>query len=163
MNREHVRRVAHRHDASNVRAFGSVAARPRSRWRTAAVAALVVVPVNFTPGCNQVGGEGTFKVCGQALLTAPDMPLVWDVSAGPSQIHDGGLVLLRLTQDCAKGVDVTVVPATAAQVTARAKADDGRTAGMVLSPTVHQFRLVSQPATGSPYSVEIDDSTRSPS
>lgn len=136
---------------------------PPGRWRTAAIAVLVVAPLNFTPGCSHVGGAGTFTVCGQALLTAPDMPLVWDVSSGPSRIHDRGYVLLRLTNDCAKGVDVTLVPATAARVVARAKADDGRTAGLVLSPQAHQFRLTIEPADGAPYSVEIDESEPSPS
>lgn len=130
--------------------------RPSSAWRTGA--ALAVMPLTLTASCNDVGGAGTFSVCQQALFTAPDMPLQWDVSSGPTQIHDPGYILLRLTHDCAKGVDVNLEPASAALVVSRAKADDGRTVGLVLLPQLHRFRLTIEPPDGTGYSVVIDDS-----
>lgn len=132
-------------------------ARVRAAWWM--VAALAAMTLALTAACNEVGGAGTFSVCQQALFTAPDMPVQWDVSSGPTQIHDPGYILLRLTHDCARGVDVSLEPASAALVVSRAKADDGRTVGLVLSPRLHRFRLMIEPPDGAAYSVEIDDSS----
>lgn len=118
---------------------------------------VVLSPLTLATGCAKVGGEVTFAVCGQTLYTSPNMPVVQDVSSGPGQIHVHGVLLLRFTRDCTNGVDVTVDPATGAQVVARAKADDGRTAGLVLSPKVQHLRLRVHRPDGAAYDVEVTE------
>lgn len=88
-------------------------------------------------------------------FTAPDMPLRYDVSSGPTTIEVSTLALLRVAPDCTHGVDVTVAPAAQGQVVSRATADDGRTAGMFIRVKGPQVRLTITRPDGSKYDVMI--------
>lgn len=126
------------------------------------MSALLTAAVALLAGCNDVGGAGTFTVCGQGLFTAANMPVDHDVSSGPALVHDSGFILLRVAPDCTHGVDVTVTPAAAVQVVSRAKADDGRTAGVVLRLDRPQVQLTITRPDGSSYDVVVvnDELTR---
>lgn len=90
------------------------------------------------------------------------MPLDHDVSSGPTTIHTSGFVLPRVVPDCTHGVDVTLTPAAQGQVDSRAKADDGRTAGMVLRLEQPQVRPTITRPDGSSYDVMIVKDERAP-
>lgn len=113
-------------------------------------------------GCNQVGGAGTWRVCGQGLFTAPAMGVDHDVSSGPTTIEVSTLALLRVAPDCTHGVDVTVAPAAQGQIVSRAKADDGGTAGMVIRMEGPQVRLTIARPDGTVYDVVIVNNEYAP-
>ncbi|MBN9328111.1 MAG: hypothetical protein BGO38_17795 [Cellulomonas sp. 73-145] len=137
------------------RAFG-VARRSRTGPMAVRVALLTIAALIAVGGCSQVGGAGTFTVCGQTLFTASDTPAQFDVSSGPTRVHTSGIVLLGVSAGCTHGVDVTVIPAST-QVVSRAKAKDGRTAAIVLKLDRLSVRLTITRPDGVGYYVWVFD------
>lgn len=96
-------------------------------------------------GCQLGPSEGgPTLVCGQNLAGGDVEPNILDVTSGNPTVGQqaGDVTFLLLTNSCQEGVQVSVVPATAARIVSSANASDGRPAAVALRSGVADFRLV---------------------
>jgi hypothetical protein len=109
--------------------------RERSLCLTAALAATVLS--GCAPAVTVSSAAPPTVVCGTTLSRSAAGAVVEDATRDHAVITEptvGGLLYIRVSDDCAHGARVTWTPATAATLVKQARAKDGLPAAVVLRP-----------------------------
>ena len=82
-------------------------------------------------------------VCGTTLADGVAGPVVFDIAGHPSiptvtEETVGDVLIVRVSDDCARGSRVGIVPVTAARIVKTAPASDGLPEAVVLKPAVSE-------------------------
>jgi hypothetical protein len=107
-----------------------------------AKSAAVIVLLAGIVGCGSAVATTAappIVVCGTTLSTSAAGPVMPDIANGreiaavtlPSL---GGLVFVKVSDDCQSGADVSLTPSDAFEIVKSARASDGRYAAVVLKP-----------------------------
>ena len=109
-----------------------------------AAAAMAISSALALSGCMSVTTAAPpLVVCGTTLSRSAAGPVLLDVSHGErvSSRTIGGLLFLKVSDDCDHGATVRWTPATAATRMFAARTADGRLAAVILKPNADSFTI----------------------